>query len=598
MKFSVLRSSWLVILAGVLFSLYLLWQVPDGVYFSGDGGLKALLAQQLSTGTIRFDLIQPLNNWVQNLWSQGLYPYEEPFVYHLENRYFITFPFPFSLVTAPFYAFFGYRGLYFVPLVATWIIWVVFYLMCQRLNFSPFNTFLALTILVFSSNLTLYSAMYWEHTLAVALCFVGLAILFISRNISDISINSLVLSGCAIGLSAWVRSEFLAMVGTSAFLAFLIAIFRNRLQKKKDYLNQFFLVNSKIVVFLASLFSTVILFFIANKLIYNHFLGIHALQIVDNFSWSQRLTEAWESFREISISFFDYFPVALFALLYLLLFLLNKLTNRFNSRFLVFGLVLITFLSGIYLILAGGIVGLKSFVKQWGILLLLASTWLFLLRKVKVKLNTKMTFIYLICLLFTIGVALLVDSGADEIAVGGKQWGPRYLLILIPLVALLAVEELSLLRKSSNFASNLSLLVFGALLVIGFHKNLYEGTAFFQQAHQGVAPAIQELQKNSNSVIVVSHQYVTQLLEPSIRGEKFFFRAEDPESLLKLSTVLVDQNQSSFIYVCYPHRPCDLPQENSNRFSFSNQNQDFEIRFHDLGKLGKYPTYEATIVPL
>lgn len=596
------RGSWGIILAGVLFSLYLLCQVPDGVYFSGDGGLKALLAQQLGAGIFRFDLVQPLDNWVQNLWSQGLYPYEEPFVYHLDNRYFITFPFPFSLVTAPFYAFFGYRGFYFVPLVATWIIWVIFYLMCQRLKFNPFSTSLALVILIFTSNLTLYSAMYWEHTLAVALCFVGMAILLIPRGTSGLSIKNTILSGCLVGLSAWVRSEFLAMVGTLVFLAVLIAILNhNRFKKirEKFYLNQLLFTNLKITIFIASIFSTITLFFIFNKLIYNHFLGIHALQIVDNFSLNRRLMEAWESFQEISVSFFDYFPIALFPLLYLLLYLFNKIANRFNSKILMAGLVLIALLGGLYLIRTGGMANFKSFIKQWGILLILAGSWLYLLRKVDVKLNSRMTLIYLICLLFTIGVALLVDSGADEIAVGGKQWGPRYLLILIPLISLLAVQELNSLRESSHsLASNLSLFLFGILLIIGFHKNLYEGTVFFHKAHQGVAPAIQALQKNSNNVIVVSHQYAAQLLEPPIQGEKFFFRTEDSNNLVKLGTVLVEQNQSSFIYVCYPHRKCKLPQEKPDSFKFSERNKNFQIKLSSLGKIGKYPIYEAKIMQL
>jgi hypothetical protein len=211
------RVSWGIILVGVLFSLFLLWQIPDGVYFSGDGGLKALLAQQLSAGIFRFDLVLPSENWVQNLWSQGLYPYEEPFVYHLDNRYFITFPFPFSLITAPFYAFFGDRGFYLVPLVATWAIWVTFYWTCQRLKFNLFSTSLALVILIFASNLTLYSAMYWEHTLAVALAFAGIAILLSPTETSSLSIKDAILSGCLVGFSAWVRSEFLAMVGTLLF---------------------------------------------------------------------------------------------------------------------------------------------------------------------------------------------------------------------------------------------------------------------------------------------------------------------------------------------------------------------------------------------
>ena len=67
MEISNKRGSWGIILAGVLFSLYLLCQVPDGVYFSGDGGLKALLAQQLGAGIFRFsDLAPDIENPIFN----------------------------------------------------------------------------------------------------------------------------------------------------------------------------------------------------------------------------------------------------------------------------------------------------------------------------------------------------------------------------------------------------------------------------------------------------------------------------------------------------------------------------------------------------
>lgn len=71
----------IIILIGILFSVYLQSKVSEGVYFSGDAGLKALLSQQLATGDLRFDLIPPPETWIRTLWQNGLYPYEEPFVY-------------------------------------------------------------------------------------------------------------------------------------------------------------------------------------------------------------------------------------------------------------------------------------------------------------------------------------------------------------------------------------------------------------------------------------------------------------------------------------------------------------------------------------
>ena len=94
MKIKANLLPWVIILAGVAYSLYLVSLVPEGVFFSGDGGLKALLAKQLSRGEFHVDLVQPSEAWIRQLWQQGLYPYEPPFVYYLNDKYFLSFPFP------------------------------------------------------------------------------------------------------------------------------------------------------------------------------------------------------------------------------------------------------------------------------------------------------------------------------------------------------------------------------------------------------------------------------------------------------------------------------------------------------------------------
>ncbi len=118
--------SWVVIAAGCFYSLYLCISVPKDVFFNGDGALKALLARQLSSGQWRFDLVERAEAWVTRLWQEGLYSYRPPFVYYLNQRYYISFPFPFSLLTSLFYKLWGYRGFYLIPLLSIWVLWLSF----------------------------------------------------------------------------------------------------------------------------------------------------------------------------------------------------------------------------------------------------------------------------------------------------------------------------------------------------------------------------------------------------------------------------------------------------------------------------------------
>jgi hypothetical protein len=538
MKLKLSHFPLLIILAGILFSFYLQWQVPDGVYFSGDAGLKALLARQLSAGIFRFDLVPPPQSWVRDLWDGGLYPYDKPFVYQVAHKYYITFPFTFPLVTAPFQALFGDRGLYLIPLVSTWAIWLTFSWVCQQLKFNNFYTSLGLVGLIFASPLTIYSAMYWEHTLAVALAFAGTAILLVAKTSSGLSRKNAILSGSLIGLSVWFRPEFLCWVAILIILVYLAALTQvNRLEKINLKSIAFLSKNKNI--FVASMLVTIGLFFLCNQLIYNHPLGIHAIQVVEESSLTQKLKDAWKSFQELGLAFLNYFPITLFLVLYLIL----------------------------------------SFFKKRGI-----------------KFNLKLILVYLICLFFILGVSLIVPPGTAGLIPGGKQWGARFLLILIPIVTLVAIQELIYLKESVHpILVYVGVSLISLLLIVGIHKNTYAATVYLQENHQGILPAIEFIEKNPNDVIAMSHQFVAQAIEASVSRDKLFFLVENKKSLSKLGAALLKQKQQNFLYVCYPFRPCPLPEETSENLKVIQKDRKFTIKFLNLGKFGKYPIYEVAI---
>jgi hypothetical protein len=525
----------IVILGGIIFSLYLELSLPERVFFSGDAGLKALLAQQLSQGTWRFDLIPPALSWVQQLWREGLYPFSEPFVYFLANKHYITFPFTFPLVTAPFYALFGYRGLYLVPLLATWAIWTIFYYLGRELKFQAIDIGLGLICLIFASNLTLYSAMYWEHTLAVALAFAGTAILLTK----PLKISSFIASGFLIGLSIWFRPEFFVFAALTSGIVLVLS-----LEKVRDIWQIYWshtLRNS--FVFIGSLSITVGLFFLCNQLIYTHFLGIHAIQIVEQTTLAQRLKDAVTNFQQMTQAFLDFFPIT------------------------YVGLVLL-FLTPIL-------------------------NWLFS-RSVKIKIFLQQLSIYLFALIFTIGVSLLVPIGTAGLIAGGKQWGPRFLLILIPLVCLTVVFQLNELNDSKNkivkytMASALAL-----VLIIGINKNILGGKIYLDKVNESILPAIEILQKEQPSVIAISDQFVAQAIQASLEQGKIFLKVDTPDKLLKLSQALIAEKQSNFIYICYPHRACELPKQ--QQWQFKQQGKNLIVKFVNLGEFGKYPIYKIFI---
>lgn len=519
----------IIILVGILFSLYLQSQTPDGLFFSGDGGIKFLLAQQLSSGNFRFDLNLGEAAWVSQLWQAGFYPFKPPFVYDILDKHYITFPFTFPLVSALFYKLFGFKGLYIIPLVSTWTIWGTTYLLCNRLSINTFITGAILIALIFASPLTIYSGIFWEHTLAIALVFAGIAIL-IGRNFATLSNLTLIISGWLVGLSVWFREELLCLV----LAIFLLFVGYTATNFRKENFNL-----SKILIFLVSLFSTVFLFFGLNTLIYGHPLGAHSFQVVEGSSLIVRLKSTVENFERLSVRFIEHYPLTLLCPIYLLLSVFNRQIK--------------------------------------------------LTREAKVLLL--MGFIFAVTLPFILPAAegISLDSRT-----GGKQWGPRFLLILVPIISLLvAIGMKAILDTRNLYLRYGTIAVFSALIVTGIQLNVWAGVNFLTASQQAL-PLLQQLQQRPQKAIATSHQYVNQSLA-SLFNQKAFFLAETSEELEKLSILLYQKGHEEFLYICYPHRKCQPATELLNQERVNLKNGSYQLKVSNLGIFGKYPLYEVSV---
>src|SRR5207244_8876234 len=111
---------------------------------------------------VAIDLQAP--DWAKTLLLKGFYPFAPTFVWYIKGRFFMIYHFLFPLMNAGLYRWFGYPGFYLIPLVSLWLFWIVFIRACHAANFSDNQTALALGCLIYSSPVTLYSAMFWEHT--------------------------------------------------------------------------------------------------------------------------------------------------------------------------------------------------------------------------------------------------------------------------------------------------------------------------------------------------------------------------------------------------------------------------------------------------
>ena len=200
-------APWLLVAAATLaLAAFAFLHVREGVFASGDGGLKFLLTRQFAAG--RFDLAvpEPTAAWARQLWAAGLAPFGPPFAYPVAAHWQIAFPLLLPLLSAPLWAALGPAGLYLLPLAGVTAALVGTCLMARRLGAGTVATATALC-LTLASPLPLYGAMFWEHAPAAGLLALGTAALLAE------SPRTVTVGGLLVGLAAALRPESLVFVG-------------------------------------------------------------------------------------------------------------------------------------------------------------------------------------------------------------------------------------------------------------------------------------------------------------------------------------------------------------------------------------------------
>jgi hypothetical protein len=508
---------WLVVSVGVGYTLGLQsWTVKD-VFFSGDAGLKTLMARQFARGELHFDLDLPAEPWVRRLWDQGLHPLAPPFAYEIDGRLYTQYSFPFPLVSAPLHALFGWRGPYGLPLVSTWGVWLVLLGLLRALEIGALVRAMALATLVFATPMSFYSATYWEHNLAVFLAFFGLSRLLRPEP------GRMALAGACVGLSAWFREEMLCLAGALLLLSGASALLRR---------SEVFRPGTRLR-FCAAMLLVILLGFGLNALAYGHFLGVHSFPVLHGLTLEGRLHNAWTLVQRLGRLLLLTFPTAGFLAASLVL---PFSADRFRGR-------------------AQEIAAL------------------------------------LLGLLFFASVPfVLPDVKLD--GDGGKQWGPRFLLLLAPLGTLTAALALRRLGRLQVYG--LRWLFIGVYLTLfgwGAYKNAYAGTLELLEDYElRIRPAVEFLQDAPDREIAVEFQHMAQEMLLALPQARFFL-TDEQEDFERLARALLDQGRNRFLYLRYYTYPAPEPLQ-----FVLQEDRPLSITFSEVGIHGIYTVYAAAIV--
>ena len=445
----------------ICFLIVLISTIKEDVFYSGDAGLKFLMVKQVARGgsATSINLYAPL--WVKQIWSQGFYPFKEPFVYGYPKSSTVSFPPAFQWLTSWLFKWFGFKGIYIIPILSIVTLWSWFILLMQKIKLRPLIISLSFIMFSFCSPLTIYGAFYWEHSLAVLLFFGAIAFVVTQK----VSLSQAILFGLMAGTSVWFRPEMLLLC-----LLFSTVIFFG---SKKNNVKSGFLI---------AMFTCITAFLIFNNCLYDNILGAHSYQLSPSGSMGKYLGEKFIILLHLNARLMIYFPLIV----------------------LIFTLPLILKYHLIYF---------SSLAKQ-----LTVTAILFLL----------------------IAPFLLPNAG-------GKQWGPRYFLPVVPL----AITIICLVIKDTVKVKRWVWITIVCVMIYSLYLNVYRA---YRDLHDDYAyrvkPGMDFLRKRSAEVLVVQNQFIAQ--EFAVLAEsRNIFLSEEQQSFTRLQEMLQSHHISRIIYIAH-----------------------------------------------
>lgn len=472
------RSPWglvsfLSVAVGVALVLWIVLQVPGEVFNSGDGGVKALQARQAARGDFGIALELPAAQWVRDLWVRGHYPFERPFVYATPAGHVPQYPFLFPWMSALPYRALGFRGFFVLPTLALFALWWAFSAVTRRAGVPEKWRAVALAALVFASPLTLYGAMFYEHTLAVLLLFPACALAALPERTP--STGRLVLVGMLAGVAPWLRSESWCLLAALGLLALLHAI------REREW---------RWAALPAAALLTAGADLVTNHVLYGSWFGPHGEQVLGAMSLRQQLVRGAHhlasSLQQMAV--FAPLPIALVVAIAAILVSRRRLP--------------------------AGVVALAGLI-----------------------------IFDLVTVPFVLPVAV------------GLHWGPRYLLVLMPLLSLLLALLLPVIAALPAVARLVTGGALAVAFVFGAWKNNVEGPrGLVDNYRHRVWPALAELQAAPDPVIVVNDQYCSTDLA-ALLPDKSLLLAHGAEELGDLAAELARRGQARFLFVVYPFQP-------------------------------------------
>ena len=280
----------------------------------------------------------------------------------------------------------------------------------------------------------------------------------------------------------------------------------------------------RLLYFMSALVVTVVIHWAINFAVYRHPFGIQSLQVLESAPASQYQTDYASLFKIVADLLYDYMRPSLFCLI-------------------------------------------------------AAPIALAMTRKTEA--TRRIGFLFVVSLVFFFAVPLILPN------YGGKQWGPRFYLLFMPLISVQIAWALGVMVGRDMIWQAIGLSSFAYCLLAGGRINAYDGTrALASDYADRILPSLRFLRESNHKTILVARQWIPMDLQAAL-PDKQFFRLARWERLEEVVPVLLDHGRESFLVVL--DRDDAFP-KNGN---FMSAGRRVEIRFRSLGILGAYEILEG-----
>jgi hypothetical protein len=522
-------------------------------FATGDGGVKLWQVQAiLQSG----NLDAPLNYPGAVYDPDHLYsPFVSPWAFWQDNQAFTEYTSPFIWISVPLFAWFGQAGLLLLPWLCSALIVIVSAWLAWRVR--PDRSAALVPIIVgLASPISIYGLEFWEHTPGTLLAVFAIAAIVKSIDSPRRSIW-LILAGAAIGLGLTMRAELYVLP-----IALVLGLWL--LRSSLPFVRSIFLLAIGGLITGGSWSLYQYLHWgspFGPRLAQNVPLlgGSDMLTRLSNTTgenWSMLWPRAGESLTVLAV-------LGVVAIVLTLTALVLKKFQVSSSKFQVHAIMnwlLAIIVLAIAVVTSYRIANWNTVIDQRPddllstfpviLLLLLLFAAQSKIENQKSEIKDQRSEITRFLLLVSIAFVILVLALSPFH--GGVQWGPRFLLYIIPPLSVVIVDRLAAVWQSSTRWDRIALVItFAGLLASGIFST-WTGIRFMVDSQIASAKLIEAVEAAPEKVVVTDTWFIPQGAAYTF-DDKIWLMAEDDESMYKLIQLLrKTTNETGMLYISAP----------------------------------------------